>query len=65
MIVVGLLVTLLGFGISVGSLGMASGVGGRMILTILGIAVSLFGIMGILNPHYLKNAIWKREVKRG
>jgi len=27
---------------------------------LLGIAVSLFGIMGLLNKHYLKNAIWKK-----
>jgi hypothetical protein len=65
MIVVGLLVTLLGFVISVSSLGVASGVGARMMMTLLGIAISLFGILGILNPYYLKNAIWKREVKRG
>ena len=65
MIAVGLLVTLLGFAVSVASLGVTSGVAGRMIMILLGIAVSLFGIMGILNAYYLKNAIWKREVKRG
>jgi len=26
----------------------------------VGIAVSLFGILGILNPTYQKSAVWKR-----
>ena len=64
MVAVGLLVTLLGFAISVASLGVASAVSGRLIMILLGIAVSLFGIMGILNPHYMKNAIWKKEARR-
>ena len=64
MIAVGLLVTLLGFAITVASLGVASAMSGRLIMTLLGIAVSLFGIMGILNPHYVKTAIWKKEVRR-
>ena len=29
-------------------------------MVVAGIAVSLFGIMGILNPAYLKNAIWRK-----
>jgi hypothetical protein len=64
MVIAGLLVTLLGFVISVASLGIASGVGGRLIITLLGMAVSLFGIIGLLNPAYMKNAIWKKEVRR-
>ena len=64
MVAVGLLVTLLGFAISVASLGVASAVSDRLILTLIGIAVSLFGIMGILNPHYMKTAIWKKEARR-
>ena len=46
MVIVGLLITLLGFAISLASLGVASGVGGRLIMTLLGIAISLFGILG-------------------
>ena len=59
MILIGLLVTLLGFVISVLSLTLTSSVGGRLVTVLLGIAVSLFGIMGLLNKHYLKTAIWK------
>ena len=58
--VIGLLVTLLGFVVSVMSLGIASSVNGRMFMVLAGIAVSLFGIIGILNPAYMKKAIWKK-----
>ncbi|HYW65437.1 MAG TPA: hypothetical protein VFB10_01925 [Candidatus Dormibacteraeota bacterium] len=60
MILVGILVTLLGFVISVLSLGVTSSVGGRLAMVLVGLAVSLFGIMGVLNKAYLKNAIWKK-----
>ncbi|HEY7306018.1 MAG TPA: hypothetical protein VH601_17970 [Bryobacteraceae bacterium] len=60
MVYAGILITLLGFVISVLSLGMASSVGGRMILVLIGLAVSLFGIMGVINPAYLKNAPWRK-----
>ena len=60
MILIGVLVTLLGFVISVLSLTLTSSVGGRLVLVLLGLAVSLFGIIGVINKHYLKNAIWKK-----
>jgi hypothetical protein len=59
MILVGLVVTLLGFVIAILSLTLHS-VGSQLVVVLLGLAVSLFGIMGILNKHYLKNAIWKK-----
>ncbi len=60
MIIAGLVVTLLGFLISVGSLGATSSVGGRMVMVLVGIAVSLVGIMGVLNRAFLSKAIWKK-----
>ena len=60
MVLVGLLVTLLGFAISVASLGMASSVGARMIIVLIGLAVSLFGIIALINKAYMKDAIWKK-----
>jgi hypothetical protein len=60
MILVGLLVTVLGFIISVLSLAVTSSVGGRMAMVLAGLAVSLFGILGVLNKAYLKNALWKK-----
>jgi cytochrome c biogenesis protein CcdA len=60
MIAAGVLITLLGFLISVVSLGFTSNVNVRLIIVLAGIAVSLFGIIGILNRHYLNHAIWKK-----
>ena len=60
MILIGILVTFLGFVISVLSLAATSSVGGRLIMVVAGMAVSLFGILGLLNKAYLKNAIWKK-----
>ena len=42
------------------SLGLASSVGVRMAMVLVGIVVSLVGILGVINGAYLKNAIWKR-----
>ena len=56
----GLAVTLLGFGVAVASLGMTASTGGRLVMVLAGIAISLFGIMGVLNPAYMKNAVWKK-----
>ena len=64
MAIVGLFVVVLGFAISVASLGVASAVSGRLIMVLIGIAVSLVGIIGVLNPAYLKHAIWKKEARR-
>jgi hypothetical protein len=60
MIIVGLVVTLLGFLISVGSLGAISSVGGRMVMVLVGIAVSLVGIISVLNRPFLSKAIWRK-----
>ena len=61
MIYAGLLLTLIGFVISVLSLGMVSTVGARMVIVLIGLAVSLFGIMGVINRAYLNNAIWRKQ----
>jgi divalent metal cation (Fe/Co/Zn/Cd) transporter len=58
-ILVGILITLSGFVISVLSLALNSN-GVRLAVVVLGLAVSLFGIIGVLNRAYLKNAIWKK-----
>jgi hypothetical protein len=60
MVALGLLITLAGFLISLFSLGMTSSVNGRLILVLAGMAVSLFGIIGVINRAYLKNPLWKR-----
>lgn len=60
MILVGIAVTILGFVISLLSLVMTSSVSGRLLMVTAGIAVSIFGIIGLINRAYLKNPIWKR-----
>ncbi len=60
MIVAGIVITLLGFLIAVGSLGATASVGGRMVLVLIGLAVSLGGIIGVLNRAYLSKAIWRK-----
>jgi len=60
MILLGLLITLLGFVISFMSLGMTTSVNARMVMVLIGIAVSFTGIFGVINRAYLKNAIWRK-----
>lgn len=60
MAAIGLIVTFLGFLLSLFSLSLASSNGARLGLVLAGIAVSLIGIIGLVNRAYLKNAIWKR-----
>lgn len=60
MAIAGLIVTLLGFIIAVASLGMSSSVSGRMVIVLIGLAVSLIGIIGLINPAFQKKAVWKK-----
>jgi len=60
MILMGIVITLVGFLLSVASLGLTESNGARLIIVLAGMAVSVTGILGVLNTHYLKNAIWKR-----
>ena len=58
--IAGLIVTFLGFVIAVASLGMSSSVGGRMVMVLIGLAVSLAGIIGLINPAFQKKAAWRK-----
>jgi hypothetical protein len=60
MAILGIAVTFLGFIISLLSLTLTSSVGGRMAMVLVGLAVCLIGIIGLLNPAYMKNAIWRK-----
>ena len=57
---VGILIVLAGWAISVGGLLLTSSVGARGIIACVGIGVSIFGILGVLNQYYLARAIWKK-----
>jgi hypothetical protein len=56
----GLVITFLGFVLSVASLGLSSSNSTRLVIVLLGIVVSLGGIIGVINPAYQKNALWKK-----
>ena len=60
MAIVGLAVTLLGFLVAASRVGLTSANGMRLVIVLVGIAMSLGGILGVINPAYQKNAIWKR-----
>ena len=60
MVGLGLLITFLGFLISFLSLSFSSTVGGRMTMVLIGLLVSLVGIIGVLNQAYVKNAPWRK-----
>ena len=57
---VGLIVTFAGFLIAASSVGIMGGTAGRLVMVLVGIVVSLIGIMGVINPAYQKNANWKK-----
>ena len=57
---VGLIVTFAGFLIAASSVGVMDGTTGRLMMVLVGIAVSLAGIIGVINPAYMKNANWKK-----
>jgi len=58
--IVGLVVTLVGFALAAGSVGIMSSTGGRLLLVLLGIIISLVGIIGVINPAYQKDAVWRK-----
>ena len=57
---VGILLALAGWILPVVGLSMTSSNGARIALCIVGLAISLTGIIGVLNKAHLKEAIWKR-----
>jgi uncharacterized membrane protein len=57
---IGILVVLAGWLIPVIGINVTASDGARFFLAVVGIAVSIFGILGILNKAYLKEAIWKK-----
>ena len=57
---VGLVVTFVGFLLAALSVGLSSSTGGRLGLVLVGIVLCLFGIIGLINPAYQKDAVWKK-----
>jgi hypothetical protein len=46
--------------VAASSVGLATSNGTRLVIVLIGIALSLGGIIGLINPAYQKNAAWKR-----
>ena len=57
--IMGALVALLGWIVTVVGIQFVTGTGGRILLALVGIATSLFGIVVVLPAAFNKNAIWK------
>ena len=57
--IVGILLALIGWVIPVVGLTITQSLSARFVLVVLGICVSLSGILGVLNKAHLKKAIWK------
>jgi len=60
MALVGLIVTFAGFVLAAASVGISSSTTGRLGMVLVGIVLSLIGILGVINPAYQKNAVWKK-----
>jgi hypothetical protein len=57
---VGLIVTFAGFLLAAMSVGISASTTGRLAMVLVGIIISLIGIMGVINPAYQKNVVWKK-----
>jgi len=56
---VGAFLAALGWGITLFGMHIVDGTTGRLVLALVGIAVSLFGMIYVLPTAFNKNAIWK------
>ena len=57
---IGVALAVAGWAVSVAGLFITASNGGRIVIACLGIAISLYGILGVLNGYYLERAIWKK-----
>ena len=60
MALAGIVVTFLGFLLAALSVGLTTSTTGRLGMVLVGIVMSLIGIIGVINPAYQKNAVWKK-----
>ncbi|HEY1800369.1 MAG TPA: hypothetical protein VGG46_05475 [Terriglobales bacterium] len=57
---VGILMAVAGWLVPVVGLGMTQSNAARLTLCIVGIGISLIGILGVLNKAHQKEAVWKK-----
>ncbi len=55
----GVLLAILGWGVALFGLHLTDSVSGRMIIALIGMAITLTGVIGVLPVACNKNAIWK------
>ena len=58
--IIGILLALAGWLLPVVALSMTQSAGARLGACVLGIIISLVGILGVLNPFHQADAIWKK-----
>ncbi|MGH9352168.1 MAG: hypothetical protein ACRD2G_08425 [Terriglobia bacterium] len=56
----GLLVTIFGWLVAVGGIVITGSLVGRFVFAVIGIAICIFGILGLLNTAHQKTAVWKQ-----
>lgn len=57
---VGVIVAFAGFLLAASSVGLSSSTTVRLVMVLIGIAISTLAILGAINPAYQKNAVWKK-----
>ena len=57
---IGVLLVVVGWLLPILTLTAVQSTGARLFLSLLGIAISLAGILGVLNKAHLKDAVWKK-----
>jgi len=60
MILIGIAITVLGFILSFLSLAITTSASGRLGIVLVGIALSIVGIIGVINSAFQKNAVWRK-----
>ena len=60
MALVGLVITFVGFLLAAASVGISQSTTVRLVIVLVGIALSVGGILGPIRGAYQKDAVWKR-----
>jgi hypothetical protein len=60
MALAGIVVTFAGFLLAASSVVLTASTTGRLGMVLVGIVMSFVGIIGVINPAYQKNAVWKK-----
>jgi hypothetical protein len=58
--IVGLLLAVAGWLLPVFGLALTASTGVRLVLCLVGLGICVVGILGVLNPAYVKDAVWKK-----